>query len=68
VTTSNADAALQSDVCLDLMAIVDDSADGRLIGSEETTLEAVEFSDWDSFIVTLDNGQRFRVTVREERR
>lgn len=60
------DTATQSDVTLDLLAIIDDAPSGRLVGSESTTIDSVEHGDRDTFTVVLDNGQRFTVHVRED--
>lgn len=65
--------ATQNDVMLDLLAIVDDAPVGRLVGGEETTIQEVTLfvgDSWDGqskdcFLVALDNGQRFKVQVRE---
>ena len=62
------DAATEWDVAYDLVSLIDEAPAGRLIGSEETTLEAVAIGGGKlprSFTLTLDNGQTFRVSVEE---
>jgi len=58
------DAATERDVALDLVAALD-MYEG-LMGSEETTIETIDIADRDKVSITLDNGQRFTLTVRED--
>lgn len=55
---------LTSNVVLDIVAILEEVADtGRLVGSEDTTIESVT-SDGKYLTITLDNGDRYDITVR----
>jgi hypothetical protein len=63
--------ASESDVAHDLLAIIDEAPHGRLVGSEETTLESVELHKQPisgtatRIVVELSNGQKFALDVRE---
>jgi hypothetical protein len=59
-------AATQHDVTLDVLSILDDAPAGRLVGSENTTIALVGEGERDSIVLELNNGQRFRLTVRSE--
>jgi len=62
------DVATAWDVALDLLAIVDESPSGRLVGSEDTTIAEVkpgEGSRPTTFHVVLDNGQLFTISVED---
>jgi hypothetical protein len=55
---------LDRDVVLDLLAILDEACNGRLVGSESTTLELVVPSERDSLTLTLSDGTRVELRVR----
>lgn len=57
--------ATEQDVAQDILAIVDEAPFGRLVGSEATTIEDVTLPEPDTIRVTLSNGQRFDLRVRE---
>jgi len=59
--------ATESDVCLDILAIIDEAPAGRLVGGEETTIQSVGSGERDSIVIVLDNGQEFRLQVRRIR-
>lgn len=63
--TAPSDAATERDVALDVVAALD-MYDG-LCGSEETSIESVGPGENDTVVVLLDNGQQFRLQVREIR-
>jgi hypothetical protein len=61
-----AEDATQKDIALDILTMLDEHTDtGRIIGGDGTLLDKVEEGERDSIIITLDNGQRFQVQVRE---
>ncbi len=58
------DAATERDMALDLVAALD-MYEG-LMGSEETIIDSVEALDRERVQITLNNGQSFTLTVRED--
>lgn len=55
----------ERDVALDLVAALE-MYEG-LMGSDETSIEAVEPAERERVIITLDNGDKYELTVREVR-
>lgn len=65
--TATPDIATESDVALDLLALIDGEP-GNFFGSEETTILNIESDGYvggakNHLVLTLDNGQKFNIVV-----
>lgn len=56
-------AATEFDVALDLVAALDMYA--GTFGSDETVIDTIGPGERDTVVVSLSNGQEYRLTVRE---